>query len=527
MNGDGCLTTKLPTKRLSGVLSLLGICAAMLAVVPAGPAVAAGGVAPTVYVTNLLGDGVPNTVTPISTSSSVAGAPIPVGGGPVAIAIAPDNRTAYTYNWTSGTVTPITLGTNTPGTPITVGPQTCICAGPIPFPGIAITPDGKTAYVANPVSNTVTPIALATNTPGTPIAAGTSPHGIAITPDGKTAYVANEVSSTVTPIALATNTPGPAISVDSAPIGIAVTPDSKTAYVANFVSNSLTPIAVATNTPGTPIAAGSSPAAVAISAGAAGPPAGAPAKAYTVVAASGDYHSASGLTMGTGQSSPNASLVVPPGVLPEGTIVTIYAGNASVLANLLPTDQTYLASFAVSWAAPDGSAPKASSALTLTVSDPRIGPQALLYQTTATGIQPISGTLAAGRATFSFTADPGFVVAAPVGSAGSAGYWLTASDGGIFNYGSAGFFGSTGAIKLNRPIVAMAATPSGQGYFLAATDGGIFNFGDAGFFGSTGSLHLNQPIVGMAATPDGQAHQLLAPRRRRLRLPHHGVFRTA
>ncbi|TMK38192.1 MAG: YncE family protein, partial [Actinobacteria bacterium] len=564
MNGDGCPTTKpateLATQRLGGVLSLLGICAAMLALVPAAPAVAAGGVAPTVYVTNLLGNGVPNTVTPISTSSSVAGAPISVGGGPVAIAIAPDNRTAYAYNWTSGTVTPITLGTNTPGTPISVGPETCICAGPIPFPGIAITsphgiaitPDGKTAYVTNPSASTVTPIDTATNVAEAPFGAGSSPNGIAITPDGttayvtndgddsvtpitlatkavgasipvgrfpqgiaitpdgKTAYVANEISSTVTPIALGTNTPGPAISVDNAPIGIAVTPDSKTAYVANFVSNSLTPIAVATNTPGTPIAAGSSPAAVAISAGAAGPPPGAPANAYTVVAASGVYHSASGLTIGTGQSSPNASLAVPPGVLPEGTIVTIYAGNASVLANLLPADQTYLASFAVSWAAPDGSAPKASAALSLTVSDPRIGPQALLYQTTATGIQPISGTLAAGRATFSFTADPGFVVAAPVGSAGSAGYWLTASDGGIFNYGSAGFFGSTGAIKLNRPIVAMAATPSGQGYFLVATDGGIFSFGDAGFFGSTGSLHLNKPIVGTAATPDGKGYWLVA-----------------
>ena len=43
------------------------------------------------------------------------------------------------------------------------------------------------------------------------------------------------------------------------------------------------------------------------------------------------------------------------------------------------------------------------------------------------------------------------------------GYWMVASDGGIFAYGGAKFFGSTGAIKLNMPIVGMAATPSGQG----------------------------------------------------------------
>jgi hypothetical protein len=34
-----------------------------------------------------------------------------------------------------------------------------------------------------------------------------------------------------------------------------------------------------------------------------------------------------------------------------------------------------------------------------------------------------------------------------------------------------------------------------------ASDGGIFNYGDAGFYGSAGAIHLNQPIVGMAAGP--------------------------
>ena len=44
----------------------------------------------------------------------------------------------------------------------------------------------------------------------------------------------------------------------------------------------------------------------------------------------------------------------------------------------------------------------------------------------------------------------------------------------------------------------MAATPDGKGYWLVASDGGIFNFGDAGFFGSAGSIHLNKPVVAMA-----------------------------
>ncbi|MDQ1396726.1 MAG: hypothetical protein QOG64_1985 [Acidimicrobiaceae bacterium] len=90
------------------------------------------------------------------------------------------------------------------------------------------------------------------------------------------------------------------------------------------------------------------------------------------------------------------------------------------------------------------------------------------------------------------------------------GYWLVAGDGGIFTFGNAQFFGSTGGIHLNKPVVGMASTPTGRGYWLVASDGGIFAFGDARFFGSTGGMHLNQPIVGMAPTPDGNGYWLVA-----------------
>jgi ribosomal protein L24E len=90
------------------------------------------------------------------------------------------------------------------------------------------------------------------------------------------------------------------------------------------------------------------------------------------------------------------------------------------------------------------------------------------------------------------------------------GYWLAASDGGIFSYGNATFLGSTGGIALNRPIVGLAATSTGKGYWLVASDGGIFAFGDARFFGSTGSLPLNEPIVGMTPTPSGKGYWLVA-----------------
>ena len=90
------------------------------------------------------------------------------------------------------------------------------------------------------------------------------------------------------------------------------------------------------------------------------------------------------------------------------------------------------------------------------------------------------------------------------------GYDLVASDGGIFNYGSAPFYGSAGSLHLNAPIVGMAMTADGGGYWLVATDGGIFSYGDAQFYGSTGSIKLNKPIVGMGTTPDGKGYWLVA-----------------
>lgn len=90
------------------------------------------------------------------------------------------------------------------------------------------------------------------------------------------------------------------------------------------------------------------------------------------------------------------------------------------------------------------------------------------------------------------------------------GYWQVASDGGIFSFGQASFRGSTGAIALNQPIVGMAATPTGNGYWLAASDGGVFAFGDAQFYGSMGATKLIQPVVAIAPTPSGHGYWMVA-----------------
>ena len=216
----------------------------------------------TAYVTTRSG------VTPIRTATGTAGKTIPVGktsfpglgfaGGN--IAASPDGNSVYV---TFGDeVVPISTATGKPGKPIPVGPSAFLSSGQIAF-----TPDGKTAYVVN-YNDSVTPISTATGTPGQTISVGGSPRfsdphrsnpvgQIAITPDGKTAYVA--FGSDVTPINTATGTPGKTIHVGGQLNGaldtqIAITPDGKTAYL--ITGSGVTPISTATNTPGKTIHVG-------------------------------------------------------------------------------------------------------------------------------------------------------------------------------------------------------------------------------------------------------------------------------
>ncbi len=102
------------------------------------------------------------------------------------------------------------------------------------------------------------------------------------------------------------------------------------------------------------------------------------------------------------------------------------------------------------------------------------------------------------------------------------GYWLVGGDGGIFTFGSATFFGSTGSMPLSRPVVGITPTSSRQGYWLDASDGGIFAFGDAGFYGSIPGLgilpagypgagrKLAAPVVGMVPSATGHGYFMVA-----------------
>jgi hypothetical protein len=87
--------------------------------------------------------------------------------------------------------------------------------------------------------------------------------------------------------------------------------------------------------------------------------------------------------------------------------------------------------------------------------------------------------------------------------AGGGGYWLVASDGGVFAFGTAHYYGSMGGHHLNSPITGIVATADGRGYWLVAKDGGVFNFGDAVLLGSMGGTTLVAPVVGLASSSGG------------------------
>src|SRR5262249_54397361 len=87
-------------------------------------------------------------------------------------------------------------------------------------------------------------------------------------------------------------------------------------------------------------------------------------------------------------------------------------------------------------------------------------------------------------------------------SPSGAGYWLTASDGGIFSYGDAGFHGAAPSRPARGPrtVTGMVPSPSGGGYWQASTGGGPLAFGGAPRLRARGA-NPNPPLVGLAVLP--------------------------
>jgi YVTN family beta-propeller protein len=281
---------------------------------PGATGSASGDPAPTAFVVNYASA----SVTPVNLATRKAGAAIPVGADPAAIAITPDGRTAYVVNSGSGTVTPITTATRTAGKAIRVGDDPA---------AIAITPNGRTAYVTNSGSDTVTPISVATGRAGPAIRVGASPKALAITPDGATVYALDWEGGAVTPIATATGRAGPEIRTGAFPSAIAITPDGATAYVVNYGSDTVTPIATASGAAGPPIPVGQAPNSIAIT-----------PNGQTAYVVDGDSGAVTPIAVATGEAGPAIGVGYSPvsvAVSPSGTsayVVNVISGTVTPVA---------------------------------------------------------------------------------------------------------------------------------------------------------------------------------------------------
>ncbi|WP_298445455.1 hypothetical protein [Ferrimicrobium sp.] len=131
-----------------------------------------------------------------------------------------------------------------------------------------------------------------------------------------------------------------------------------------------------------------------------------------------------------------------------------------------------------------------------------------------------------GAQTFGSVEGSHTVVAAAATPQGG-GYWIVTKSGHVYAFGDAKYYGDTytdgitglsGARPLNGPIVGIVADPEGTGYWLFAADGGVFNFGSAPFLGSTydlgitglkGSKPLTAPVVGALSSTSGHEFSLV------------------
>ena len=68
----------------------------------------------------------------------------------------------------------------------------------------------------------------------------------------------------------------------------------------------------------------------------------------------------------------------------------------------------------------------------------------------------------------------------------------------------------TVAVPLPERAVAKAADPVGSGDWLTDSDGEVYAFGSASYYGSLTNMQLNSPVVGIASAPDGKGYWLVA-----------------
>jgi trimeric autotransporter adhesin len=198
---------------------------------------------------------------------------------------------------------------------------------------------------------------------------------------------------------------------------------------------------------------------------------------------------------------------------PQTFMVGLATPTTPVISNI-PSGATEFAGFVASVSTNgDG----ATSVASISAAVCTVGSDGHTISFVGFGVCTLTASVAQGAHFFGAT---GNTQSFPVGPA-ARGYWLVGSDGGIFSFGAASFFGSMGSTPLQRPVVGITPSASRTGYWLVASDGGIFSFGSSSYYGSIPAvgLHpagsgapnsLNAPIVGMVPSVTGHGYFMVA-----------------
>jgi DNA-binding beta-propeller fold protein YncE len=204
--------------------------------------------------------GTPGSASPIDLTSDLAGGPVGLGASGEHLAISPDGRTAYVAasagcTATSNSVEVVDLSSS----PARAARRISLGTGVSPT-GLAISPDGGTVYVSSSCDGSVIPIDVTQSPPvlGAHIKVGPNPQNLAIAADGRTLYVSDESGGAVVVLDLTPLVPvlTRTIPVAGNPGAMALSPDGRTLYLAREHSCSITPIDTVTGAPSTPIALG-------------------------------------------------------------------------------------------------------------------------------------------------------------------------------------------------------------------------------------------------------------------------------
>jgi DNA-binding beta-propeller fold protein YncE len=162
------------------------------------------------------------------------------------IAITPDGKSAYVANYDTDSVLQYNIGAGGALSPKTPG---SVATGVNPV-GVAVSPDGKSVYVTDTGSHQVSQYNVGAGgllTPKTPaaVAAGSYPYSVAVSPHGTSVYVADFVAAgvvwqyDVAPDGRLTPKSPPSVTAGDLPSAVSITPDGRSVYVANYGSSSV------------------------------------------------------------------------------------------------------------------------------------------------------------------------------------------------------------------------------------------------------------------------------------------------